>query len=84
MQAEENMLWELQEVAQLGAKAKVHRLCVQLTRNERGVKGRRYTHVALACQLFFFFAIQSHSTGVLGIFRLFYVRRRVHERFFFA
>ena len=38
------MLRELQEVAQLGAKAKVHRLCVQLARNGRGVKGRRYTH----------------------------------------
>ena len=42
------MLRELQEAAQLGAKAKVHRLCVQLARNGRGVKGRRYTHVAAA------------------------------------
>ena len=48
VQAEENMLRELQEAAQLGAKAKVHRLCVQLARNGRGVKGRRYTHVAAA------------------------------------
>ena len=40
------MLAELQEAAQQGAKAKVHRLCVQLARNGRGVKGRRYTHVA--------------------------------------
>ena len=38
VQAEENMLRELQEAAQLGAK----------TRNGRGVKGRRYTHVAAA------------------------------------
>ena len=45
VQAEENMLRELQEAVQLGAKAKVHRLCVQLARNGRGVKGRRYTHV---------------------------------------
>ena len=37
---------ELQEAAQQGVKAKVHRLCVQLVRNGRGVKGRRYTHVA--------------------------------------
>ena len=29
-----------------GAKAKVHRLGVQLARNGRGVHGRRYTHVA--------------------------------------
>ena len=28
------------------------------------------------------FAIQSQSTGVLGIFLLFYVRGRVHKRFF--
>ena len=48
VQAEENMLRELQEAAQLGAKAEVHRLCVQLARNGRGVKGRRYTHVAAA------------------------------------
>ena len=40
------MLAELQEAAQQGAKAKVHRLCAQLARNGRGVKGRRYTHVA--------------------------------------
>ena len=40
------MLAELQEAAQQGAKAKVHRLCVKLARNGRGVKGRRYTHVA--------------------------------------
>ena len=33
-----------------------------------------------ACQRVF--AIQSQSTGVLGIFLLFYVRGRVHERFF--
>ena len=45
-QAEGCMLAELQEVAQQVAKAKVHRLCVQLARNGRGVKGRRYTHVA--------------------------------------
>ena len=45
-QAEECMLAELQEAAQQGAKAKVHRLCVQLARNGREVKGRRYTHVA--------------------------------------
>ena len=45
-QAGECMLAELQEAAQQGAKAKVHRLCVQLARNGRGVKGRRYTHVA--------------------------------------
>ena len=42
------MLAELQEAAQQGAKAKVHRLCVQLPRKGRGVKGRRYTHVAVA------------------------------------
>ena len=48
VQAEENMLRELQEAAQLGAKAKIHRLCVQLARNGRGVKGRLYTHVAAA------------------------------------
>ena len=42
------LLAELQEAAQQGAKAKVHRLCVQLARNGRGVKGRRYTHVAAA------------------------------------
>ena len=34
-QAEENMLAELQEAAQQGAKAKVNRLCVQLARTER-------------------------------------------------
>ena len=32
------MLAELQEAAQQGAKANVHRLCVQLARNGRGVK----------------------------------------------
>ena len=37
------MLAELQEAAQQGAKAKVHRLCVQLARNGRG-------HVAAAYQ----------------------------------
>ena len=42
------MLRELQEAAQQGAKAKVHRLYVQLARNGRGVKGRLYTHVAAA------------------------------------
>ena len=47
-QAEECTLAELQEAAQQGAKAKVHRLCVQLARNGRGVKGRRYTHMAAA------------------------------------
>ena len=36
------MLAELQEAAQQGAKAKIHRLA----RNGRGVQGRRYTHVA--------------------------------------
>ena len=46
--AEENMLRELKEAAQQGAKAKVDRLCVQLARNRRGVKGRRKTHVASA------------------------------------
>ena len=35
-----------------------------------------------ACQRVF--AMQSQSTGVLGIFLLFYVRGRVHERFFCA
>ena len=45
-QVEEHMLAELQEAVQQGAKAKVHRLCVQLARNGRGVKGRRHTHVA--------------------------------------
>ena len=43
-QAEENMLAELQEAAQQGAKAKVNRLCVQLARNG----GRRFSHVAAA------------------------------------
>ena len=47
-QAEECMLAELQEAAQHGAKAKVHRLFVQLARHGRGVKGRRHTHVAAA------------------------------------
>ena len=47
-QAEENMLAELQEAAQQGAKAKVNRLCVQLARHGRGVKGRRFSHVAAA------------------------------------
>ena len=39
------MLAVLQEAAKQGAKAKVHRLCVQLARNGRGGKGRRYNHV---------------------------------------
>ena len=42
------MLAELQEAAQQGAEAEVQRLCVLLARNGRGVKGRRYTHVAAA------------------------------------
>ena len=45
-QAEVRTLAELQEAAQQGEKAKVHRLCVQLARNGREVKGKRYTHVA--------------------------------------
>ena len=37
------MLAEIQVAALQGAKAKVRRLCVQLARNGRGVKGRYYT-----------------------------------------
>ena len=42
------MLAELQEATQQGAKANVHRLCLQLARRGRGVEGRRYTRVAAA------------------------------------